>query len=86
MYQALIQVTISIISLWSFLIFAWAISSWFSPNPKARWFIVLRTIVEPILYPFQKLIPNLGPFDFSTLAALIVLRLISEILASRIVS
>ncbi|MFZ9834887.1 MAG: YggT family protein [Holophagaceae bacterium] len=85
MSQILVVLLSNIISLWSLLIFIWAISTWFSPNPSAKWFRLLHAVVEPILLPFQRLIPKLGPLDLSTLFALLALRFINELLVSRMV-
>ena len=83
MSQILVVLLSNIISLWSLLIFIWAISTWFSPNPSAKWFRLLHTVVEPILLPFQRLIPKLGPLDLSTFFALMTLGFILSLLASR---
>ncbi|MFM8429618.1 MAG: YggT family protein [Holophagaceae bacterium] len=85
MIQILVVLLSNIISLWSLLIFIWAISTWFSPNPSATWFRILNAVVEPILLPFQRLIPKLGPLDLSTLFALLALRFIYDLLVTRIV-
>ncbi|MFM8233903.1 MAG: YggT family protein [Holophagaceae bacterium] len=85
MTQILVVLLSNIISLWSLLIFIWAISTWFNPDPSSTWFRILNAVVEPILLPFQRLIPRLGPLDLSTLFALIALRLINELLLSRMV-
>jgi YggT family protein len=85
MIQMLVVLLSNIISLWSLLIFIWAISTWFSSNPSATWFRILNAVVEPILLPFQRLIPKLGPLDLSTLFALLALRFINELLVTRIV-
>jgi YggT family protein len=40
----------------------------------------LDKIVEPFLNPIRKLIPSMGPFDFSPVILLIVLQLIEYLL------
>lgn len=44
----------------------------------------LRDVAEPILAPFRKVIPPLGPLDLSPIVALIVLRIVESILVSLI--
>ena len=55
--------------------------SWF---PNIRWyeqpFKLLDQIVEPMILPFRRLIPPLGGFDLSPIAALLVLQLIRSLL------
>jgi YggT family protein len=39
----------------------------------------LRDISEPLLRPFRKIIPMIGPLDLSPIVALIVLRIVAAI-------
>ncbi len=59
-------------------IMAWALLSWFRPNPANPLVRILNTIVEPILLPFQKLLPPVGGVSFSAIGAIIVLELIQH--------
>ncbi|HJU84713.1 MAG TPA: YggT family protein [Holophagaceae bacterium] len=64
----------------SLLVVVWALLSWFHlsrANPLVR---TLDAIVEPILYPFQKLIPPIGGVSFAALAAILVLNLIKRLI------
>ena len=63
-----------------FLIVAWVLLSWFRPsrtNPLVR---ILNAIVEPMLAPFDKLIPSVGGIGFSALAAVLALELIQRLI------
>ena len=53
-----------------------AILSWFSPRPTNRLAIILYQVTEPILAPLRRIIPRAGMFDFTPLAAIIILQLI----------
>jgi len=57
------------------------ILSWFSPSPTNRLAIVLIQITEPFLRPLRRIIPRTGILDFTPLAAIILLQLISYLLA-----
>lgn len=51
--------------------------------PLEPWHPVRRTladIAEPIIRPFRNLIPAVGMFDFSIMVALIVIRVLGELL------
>ncbi len=56
------------------------ILSWFSPSPTNRLAIVLIQITEPFLRPLRRIIPRTGILDFTPLAAIILLQLISYLL------
>ena len=53
---------------------------WFSPRPTNRLAIVLFQITEPLLRPLRRIIPRAGMLDFTPLAAIIILQLISRLL------
>ncbi len=53
---------------------------WFSPRPTNRLAIVLFQITEPLLRPLRRIIPRVGMLDFTPLAAIILLQLISRLL------
>ena len=61
------------------LILARVIMSWVAPHPTNPLGRFLMEVTEPILAPFQKLIPNLGGFDFSPIAALVALQLLQNL-------
>jgi YggT family protein len=61
------------------LIVAWALLSWFpNVNPRNPLVKALNAVVEPVLYPFQKLIPPIGPINISAIVAILVLQLIQS--------
>ncbi len=45
-------------------------------------FEFLRDIAEPLLRPFRKILPTLGPFDFSPIVALLALGIVGSIIVS----
>lgn len=57
------------------LIVARALMSWVNPDIRNPIVQLVYTLTEPILAPFRKLIPSVGVFDFSALAAIVVLSL-----------
>ena len=66
------------IRIWTLLILVWAALSWVHPDPRNPLVRVIHGLVEPILLPFQKLIPPLGGFSFAPLVAVLVLEWINE--------
>jgi YggT family protein len=67
------------IRIWVVLIFAWAIMSWFRPDPRHPVVRMVDSLVEPIMLPFQKLIPPIGGLSLAPLVAVLVLEYINEI-------
>ncbi|HEU4657442.1 MAG TPA: YggT family protein [Capillimicrobium sp.] len=47
-------------------------------------FEFLREISDPLLAPFRRIIPSVGPFDFSPIVALFALRIVGAIVVSLI--
>jgi YggT family protein len=77
--------------VWSLLIIAYIVMSLvfaFARVPYNRWlmrvFEFLKDVSEPLLAPFRRIIPSLGPFDFSPILALIALSIVGSIVVSLI--
>ena len=60
----------------TFAIIFRAIMSWFSPRPTNILAVILYRVTEPLLAPLRRIIPRVGMFDFTPLAAIILLQLI----------
>jgi YggT family protein len=56
------------------------ILSWFSISEDNFLIKVLNDITNPILLPFQKIIPPVGMIDFSPIAAFIALEVAKELI------
>jgi YggT family protein len=78
--------------VYGLIVLAYIVSSLFfgfgGRIPYARWsnaiLTFLREVSEPLLRPFRALLPNLGPFDFSPILALIALQLVGRLVVSLI--
>jgi len=68
------QVVAALIQLEVFLILVRVLLTWFPGidpwNPLVRF---LRAVVDPVLYPFRRILPTFGGIDFSPILAIIVL-------------
>ena len=58
------------------LILIRVVVSWYSPRPTNILLKFLHRITEPILAPLRRIIPRVGPLDFSPLVAIILLQAI----------
>lgn len=54
--------------------------SWFRISEDNFFVQILFNITNPILLPFQKIIPPVGMIDFSPIAAFIALEIVRELL------
>ena len=83
---ALINLLLSIISLLTFIIFAWVIVSWLlafniiNTRNNAVYQIVraLDAIIDPLVAPIRKVIPSLGGLDFSPVILLLALMFLQD--------
>ncbi len=57
------------------LTIARVLMSWLSPDPRSPFVPLLVQTTEPLMRPFQRLIPPLGGFDISPIFALLALQL-----------
>jgi YggT family protein len=68
----------------TFLIIARALASWFIRNPYNPVMEFLIGTTEPILGPIRSVMPRGMMFDFSPIIAIIIIRVISEILLNNV--
>ena len=66
--------------VFTLLIIARAIMSWFSPRPTNMLAIILYRVTEPLLAPLRRIIPRAGMLDFTPLVAIILLQLVYYLL------
>ncbi|HEY3063155.1 MAG TPA: YggT family protein [Chloroflexota bacterium] len=63
--------------LW-LLILVRVLLSWFPVDPRNPIIRTLFEITEPVLAPFRRVIPRIGMFDLSPLAALLVIQFVQQ--------
>jgi YggT family protein len=79
----------AVATVYILLIIAYILSSMFfafgGRVPYARWSSAvlgfLRDVCEPYLAIFRRFIPSLGPIDLSPIIAIILLRVVSDVIA-----
>ena len=59
-------------------IFIRILLSWFPIDPSNPIIRVLNEVTEPVLAPFRRVIPRIGMFDLSPLAALLVISVLQN--------
>ena len=76
MYLTVIDLVMTVFTVYQFMIFAYILMSWI-PSLQASWFgEMLGKLVEPYLSIFRKFIPPIGMIDISPIVALFALRFI----------
>jgi YggT family protein len=64
-------------------IFIRVLLSWFPIDPSNPIIRVLYEVTDPVLAPFRRVIPRIGMFDLSPLAALLVISVLQNGLGLR---
>ncbi|GHT78148.1 hypothetical protein FACS1894104_0920 [Actinomycetota bacterium] len=87
MNYMLANIITTVLNVYTLLVFAWAILSWFNKGSGILGDIynALNSIVGPYVNLFRRFIPPLGGMDFSPLIALVVLQLVSRILIAALI-
>ena len=78
----LIGVVRTIFELYSFILLARILISWFQVNPYNSIVQLLYQLTEPVLAPIRRLLPPAGMLDFSPIVAFILIRVVEEIVVS----
>jgi len=76
----------AVFELYSFILLARILISWFQPDPYNSIVRVLVALTEPILAPIRRILPPAGPLDFSPIVAFILIRVIQMIVVSMLFS
>ncbi len=76
------QFTIVFIQILTWAIIARALLSWFPIDQSSALYQMLWRTTEPIIEPIRRIMPQTGMIDLSPLAAIIVLIVMSQLVAS----
>lgn len=69
----------SLFSLLTAALLVRVISSWFAVSPYSWWMRIVRGLTDWILEPIQRILPPMGPMDFSPLVAYFLLRVAQQV-------
>jgi YggT family protein len=81
---AIFSILIMFLNIMTFAIIGRAISSWFDPrvsNPVSRF---LFDFTEPIVGPIRAFMPRMGMIDLSPLIAILLIRVLIQVLSSAV--
>ena len=76
--MALIQLLLTLLSLYTWVIVIRALISWVSPDPRNPIVQLLARLTEPVLRPLRRLVPphKTGNIDLSPLLAILLIQLL----------
>ena len=77
---SLVQVLASMLRLFSLMLVIYALLSWVITDPRHPVFHFLQSMVEPVLNPIRKVLPPMGGFDISIVAALMGIEILRSFL------
>ena len=77
---------ISLLDVYSLLVFGAVISSWIQLPPDHPITNFLRTMTEPLLEPIRQFLPDMGGLDLSPMVLLLAVRLLRGLLFSLVVA
>jgi YggT family protein len=72
----------SLINLYLLAVLGFVILSWFPLQPGGvpyRIFGYLRAVVDPVLAPLRRILPRLGPFDFSPIVLIFGIGIVARL-------
>jgi len=69
-----------LIQLLIILVFLHALGSWIPQVRESRYYELLDRIVEPLLRPIRRLLPDVGGIDLSPMVLILILVLIDRII------
>jgi YggT family protein len=84
--MAIIQLVQTLFQVYSFILLARVLTSWFQVDPYNPIIRILYQLTEPLLAPIRRLLPQTGMMDFSPIVAFIAITVVERIVISMMVS
>lgn len=80
MSSNILSIATFVLQALSLLIVGRALLSWFDPGYRSAIGRVIHDVTEPIIGPLRRVLPQMGMFDLSPIAAIILLQVIERLL------
>ena len=84
--MALVQLVQTLFEVYTFILLARVMITWFQVDPYNPIVRVLFQLTEPLLAPIRRLLPQTGMMDFSPIVAFIAITVVERIVVSLLVS
>lgn len=73
---------LTILNLYSFVLFGRAIMSWFDPTFSSSIGRILYDITEPVIAPIRQVVPPIAGLDLSIMVAIFLMIILQRLIAS----
>jgi YggT family protein len=73
-------------TLFSVLILARILLSWFNPDPSSPIVRFLYSVTEPVLAPVRRILPSAGMLDLSPIVVLVAAMVLEELLVRLVIA
>lgn len=85
--RATAQIVNASLTIYMWIIIIRAVISWFSPDPRNRFFIILYRLTEPVLRPIRRIIPpsQLGGVDISPFIMILIIIFMNNFLVGTLI-
>ncbi|MGQ9618818.1 MAG: YggT family protein [Candidatus Aminicenantia bacterium] len=85
--KAIAQIINASLTVYMWIIILRALVSWFSPDPRNMFYIILYRLTEPVLRPFRRFLPpyRLGGLDISPFLVILVIIFINNFLVGTLI-
>ncbi len=85
--RATAQIINASLTIYMWIIIIRAVISWFSPDPRNRFVIILHRLTEPVLRPIRRIIPpsQLGGIDISPFIMILVIIFMNNFLVGTLI-
>jgi YggT family protein len=84
--MAVIQLVQTLFQVYSFILLARVLITWFQVDPYNPIVRILYQLTEPLLAPIRRLLPQTGMMDFSPIVAFIAITVVERIVISMMLS
>lgn len=84
--MAVIQLVQTLFQVYSFILLARVLITWFQVDPYNPIVRILYQLTEPLLAPIRRLLPQTGMMDFSPIVAFIAITVLERIVISMMLS
>jgi YggT family protein len=75
---------LSLLNIYSFLLFGRAIMSWFDPSFSSQIGRLLFSVTEPVIAPIRQVVPPIGGLDLSIMVTIFLVIILQRLVASAI--
>lgn len=73
---------LTILNIYSFVLFGRAIMSWFDPTFSSSIGRILYDVTEPVIAPVRQVIPPIGGLDLSIMVTIFLVIILQRLIAS----